>query len=119
MRGSFSPDFFFRVFRFSSFFSFRGFLFQVFRILRRPTAAGALSAAVTLRNMQVFAGCHLKFANRPIRDDFGAGNASVFYNPLPGMKSAEMNHLWERIFVGRDEISEEESSLEDIFNPQG
>ena len=100
MRGSFSPDFLpdfslsefflFRVFRFSSFFSFRGFLFRVFlfrvflfrffRILRRPTAAGALSAVVTLRNMQVFAGCHLKFANRPIRDDFGAGNASVFYN---------------------------------------
>ena len=64
MRGSFLPD----------------FLFRVFRILRRPTAAGALSAAVTLRNMQVFAGCHLKFAIRPIRDDFGAGNASVFYN---------------------------------------
>ena len=95
MRGSFLPDFLFRVFRFSSFFSFRGFLFRFFlfqvfpfqiflfrffRILRRPTAAGALSAAVTLRNMQVFAGCHLKFANRPIRDDFEAGNASVFYN---------------------------------------
>ncbi|MGN8707577.1 hypothetical protein ACTNE0_12360, partial [Bacillota bacterium HCP3S3_E9] len=46
---------------------------EISNILRRPTA-------VTLRNMQVFAGCHLKFANRPIRDDFGAGNASVFYN---------------------------------------
>ena len=35
------------------------------------------------------------------------------------MKSAEMNHLWKRIFVGRDEFSGEESSLEDIFNLQG
>ena len=35
------------------------------------------------------------------------------------MKSARENHLWERIFIRRDEISEEESSLEDIFNPQG
>ncbi len=52
------------------------------------------------------------------------------------MKSARENHLWERIFIRRDEISGEESSLgedffrrdeisgeesslEDIFNPQG
>jgi len=35
------------------------------------------------------------------------------------MKSAMMNHLWERIFIRRDEISEGKSSLEDIFNPQG
>ena len=27
------------------------------------------------------------------------------------MKSAWENHLWERIFVGKDEISGEESSL--------
>ena len=35
------------------------------------------------------------------------------------MKSAEMNHLWERIFVGRDEISGDKSSLEENFDPQG
>ena len=31
------------------------------------------------------------------------------------MKSAGENHLWERIFIRRDEISEEESSLEEDF----
>ena len=35
------------------------------------------------------------------------------------MKSAGMNHLWKRIFVGRDEINGEESSLEEDFFPQG
>lgn len=35
------------------------------------------------------------------------------------MNSARENHLWKIIFVRRDEISGEESSLEDIFNPQG
>ena len=29
-----------------------------------------------------------------------------------------MNHLWERIFVGKDEISGEESSLGEDFYPQ-
>ena len=32
-----------------------------------------------------------------------------------GMKSARKNHLWGRIFVRRDEMSEEESSLRGIF----
>ena len=32
---------------------------------------------------------------------------------------AGKSHLWERIFIRRDEISGDESSLEDIFNPQG
>ena len=35
------------------------------------------------------------------------------------MKSAGMNHLWKKIFAGRDEISEEESSLGEDFYPQG
>ena len=35
------------------------------------------------------------------------------------MKSARKIHPWERIFVGWDEFSEEESSLEDNFNLQG
>ena len=35
------------------------------------------------------------------------------------MKSTRKNHPWERIFVGRDEISEEESSLGEDFDPQG
>ena len=35
------------------------------------------------------------------------------------MKLAGMNHLWERIFVGRDEISEGASSLEEDFCRQG
>lgn len=35
------------------------------------------------------------------------------------MKSARENHLWERIFVGKEEISGEESSLEEDFYPQG
>ena len=35
------------------------------------------------------------------------------------MKSAGMNHLWKRVFIRRDEINEGESSLKDIFNPQG
>ena len=35
------------------------------------------------------------------------------------MKSAGMNHPWKRIFVGRDEFSEEESSLGENFDPQG
>jgi len=35
------------------------------------------------------------------------------------MKLAGMNHLWERIFVRRDEISGEESSLGEDFYPQG
>ena len=33
------------------------------------------------------------------------------------MKSAEMNHLWERIFIRRDEINEGESSLGEDFYP--
>ena len=37
---------------------------------------------------------------------------------LAGMKSAEKNHPWERIFIGRDEISEEESSPEENSYPQ-
>ena len=32
-----------------------------------------------------------------------------------GMKSARKNHPWERIFIGRDEISGEESSRKEIF----
>ena len=36
------------------------------------------------------------------------------------MKSVGKNHPhWERIFVGKDEISGEESSLEEDFYPQG
>ena len=35
------------------------------------------------------------------------------------MKSARENHPWERIFAGRDAISEEESSLREIFYPAG
>ena len=35
------------------------------------------------------------------------------------MKSAGKIHPWKRIFVGRDEISREESSLEEDFCPQG
>ena len=35
------------------------------------------------------------------------------------MKSARENHPWERIFAGRDAISEEESSRGEIFYPQG
>ena len=35
------------------------------------------------------------------------------------MKSARKNHPWERIFIRKDEISEEESSLREIFYPQG
>ena len=31
------------------------------------------------------------------------------------MKSAEQNHLWERILFGRDEISGEESSMGENF----
>ena len=29
------------------------------------------------------------------------------------------NHLWERFLIRRDEMSGEESSLEEIFNRQG
>ena len=35
------------------------------------------------------------------------------------IKSTGKNHLCKRIFIRRDEISGEESSLEDIFNPSG
>ena len=35
------------------------------------------------------------------------------------MKSSRKNHLWERIFIRRDEISGEESSLREDFYPQG
>ena len=35
------------------------------------------------------------------------------------MKSAGINHLWKRIFIRRDEISGDESSLEEDFYPQG
>ena len=35
------------------------------------------------------------------------------------MKSMGKNHLWKRIFICRDEISEEESSLEEDFCQQG
>ena len=35
------------------------------------------------------------------------------------MKLAEQNHLWERIFISRDEISGEESSLREDFYQQG
>ena len=34
------------------------------------------------------------------------------------MKSAGMNHLWKRIFIRRDEISEGKSSLGEDFYPQ-
>ena len=36
-----------------------------------------------------------------------------------GMKSARKNHPQKRIFICRDEISADESSLEEIFHPQG
>ena len=36
-----------------------------------------------------------------------------------GMKSEEKNHPWERIPIGRDEISKEESSRREIFYSQG
>ena len=36
-----------------------------------------------------------------------------------GMKSARKNHPWERILIGRDAISREESSRREIFYPQG
>ena len=36
-----------------------------------------------------------------------------------GMKSVRMNHPRKRIFIRRDEISADESSLEEIFYPQG
>ena len=36
-----------------------------------------------------------------------------------GMKSVRMNHPWKRFFIRRDEISREESSLQEIFYPQG
>ena len=32
--------------------------------------------------------------------------------------ASEKNHPWERIFIRRDEISEEESSLGENFYPQ-
>ena len=35
------------------------------------------------------------------------------------MKSAGINHLWKRIYFRRDEISGDESSLEEDFFPQG
>ena len=35
------------------------------------------------------------------------------------MKSARENHLWKRIFIRKDEISGDESSLEEDFFPQG
>jgi len=35
------------------------------------------------------------------------------------MKQARKNHPWERIFIRRDEIGEEESSLGEDFYPQG
>ena len=35
------------------------------------------------------------------------------------MKSARENHLWKRIFVGRDEINGDESSLGEDFCRQG
>jgi len=38
---------------------------------------------------------------------------------LAGMKSAGKNHPWERFFIGGDEMSGEESSLEKIFCWQG
>ena len=38
---------------------------------------------------------------------------------LAEMQSAEKNHPWERILIRRDEISEEESSPEENFYPQG
>ena len=34
-----------------------------------------------------------------------------------GMKSAEQNHLWEEILIGRDEIIGAESSLGDDYIP--
>ena len=36
-----------------------------------------------------------------------------------GIKSTGKNHLWKRIFIRRDEISWEESSLKENFYPQG
>ena len=36
-----------------------------------------------------------------------------------GMKSVRMNHPWKRFFIRRDDISRDESSLEEIFYPQG
>ena len=35
------------------------------------------------------------------------------------MKSAGKNHPWEKIFIGRDEMRGEESSLREDFNRQG
>jgi hypothetical protein len=35
------------------------------------------------------------------------------------MKFAGENHPWKKIFIGRDEISREESSLKEDFHQQG
>jgi len=35
------------------------------------------------------------------------------------MQLAEKNHLWEEIFIRKDEISGAESSLRENFYPQG
>ena len=73
MRGSFLPDFLFRVFR------FQVFLFPVF----------SLDSILNLQSAR------------------------------SGMNSKQGMHLYFTICPVRDEISGEESSLEDIFNPQG
>ena len=36
-----------------------------------------------------------------------------------GMNLARKNHPWKKIFIGRDEISREESSLRENFHPEG
>ena len=78
--------------------------------------------------------CERIFAGR---DEIGEKESSLGENSYPqgcnqqgriilgreflsaGMKSARKNHPGKRVFIGRDEISEEESSPEENFYPQG
>ena len=66
---------------------------------------------------------HLHFTVCPPRDDFALGNASPFneisskgcIDDKTGIKSTGKNHPGRDFFIRRDEISWDESSLEEDF----
>ena len=109
MRGSYLPDFL-PDFPLSEVFAFcavqRPLRFAICRfsldvILNLQTARSGMTSEV---------GMHPHSAKYHLRD------ASM---TKTGLKSVGKNHLWKRIFIRRDEISEEESSLEEDFCQQG
>lgn len=77
--------------------------------------------------VKITAVLHLKYANHPVWDDFGDGNASAL-SEISSKGCIDDENRFEisgeesslrEIFIRRDKINREESSLKEDFCPQG